>query len=227
MYCAPGHRLQPVPLLPTPLLPHQAANKQLLPRPLPPQLPVQLLPVLPPAVLPEVPHSYRPDPPTPSSQVVNTQHTYYTRENTVPMEFSMLGKSFIFSVFNIKTNSIRVTRKDTQGVKHLYDHNMHHHVVRTFSSRALAESFYQEFCASGIPELLAEQEPSSDECFIIVEGVKPMACDNRKTLIMDALQFRGGVAYRFIGDLGGAWAQFSQFKEDGLVRQTHAPRTTF
>ncbi|KAJ3980559.1 hypothetical protein F5890DRAFT_1557577 [Lentinula detonsa] len=120
-----------------------------------------------------------------------------------------------------------MTYKKVPGAKDLYDPQSHDHVVRSFSSRELAHEFYQEFVDAGIPELLAESEPSDDEHFIVIEGVKPMACKTRKTLIMDALQFRGGVAYRFLGDMGSAWAQFREFEAQGLVRSTHPSRTQF
>ncbi|KAE9389106.1 hypothetical protein BT96DRAFT_1003583 [Gymnopus androsaceus JB14] len=119
------------------------------------------------------------------------------------------------------------TYKSIKGAKDFYDHQMHHHVVRSFTTRALAERFYEEFCASGIPELLQEQEPSADEHFIIVEGVKPMVCATRKQLIMDALQYCGGVVYRFIGELGTAWVIFNQFERDGLVKCIHEPCNFF
>ncbi|KAE9389572.1 hypothetical protein BT96DRAFT_946745 [Gymnopus androsaceus JB14] len=69
------------------------------------------------------------------------------------------------------------------------------------------ELFYNEFCTSKIPVLLAKQESSEDECFIVVEGVKPMACDSR--------------------DIGGAWVKFNEFKANGLVRQIHEFCTSF
>ncbi|KAJ3792165.1 hypothetical protein GGU11DRAFT_863886 [Lentinula aff. detonsa] len=113
------------------------------------------------------------------------------------------------------------------GACEFYDNSCHNHVVCSFSNRALAHEFYKEFVNAGIPELLAEADPDEHEHFIVVEGVKPMACRNRKALIMDGLQFRGGVAYRFMGDMGSAWGKFNQLKAQGLVKVTHPSRTLF
>ncbi|KAJ3781056.1 hypothetical protein GGU10DRAFT_379934 [Lentinula aff. detonsa] len=113
------------------------------------------------------------------------------------------------------------------GAREFYDNSCHNHVVRSFSNRALAHEFYKEFVNAGIPELLAEADPDEHEHFIVVEGVKPMACRNWKALIMDGLQFRGGVAYRFMGDMGSAWGKFNQLKAQGLVKVTHPSRTLF
>ncbi|KAJ3779881.1 hypothetical protein GGU10DRAFT_381581 [Lentinula aff. detonsa] len=85
--------------------------------------------------------------------------------------------------------------KGLPGAQSIYDHSNHSHVIRSFSTRQLAEEFYQEFVDAGIPELLAEQQPADNEQFIVIEGVKPGAYKNRKSLIMDGLQYQGGVVY--------------------------------
>ncbi|KAJ3991412.1 hypothetical protein F5050DRAFT_1812571 [Lentinula boryana] len=119
------------------------------------------------------------------------------------------------------------TVKGVPGASDYYNHENHNHVIRSFSSRELAEQFAQEFVAAGIPDLLAAAPPSPDEHFIVVEGIKPMACKTRKNLIMDALQFRGGVAYRFMGDMNAAWGLFHRYKSQGLVKTIHPSRDKF
>ncbi|KAJ3965395.1 hypothetical protein EV361DRAFT_955055 [Lentinula raphanica] len=119
------------------------------------------------------------------------------------------------------------TYGNIQGAQDICNVRDHNHVVKTFSSRDLAQQFYQEFADAGIPDLLAAQEPADNERFVVIEGVKPMACRDRKSLIMTALQFRGGVVYRYRGDMAGAWAKFRQFQDRGEVKSTHKPRTTF
>ncbi|KAJ3991000.1 hypothetical protein F5050DRAFT_1876397 [Lentinula boryana] len=80
-----------------------------------------------------------------------------------------------------------------------------------------AQSIYDhKFVDAGIPELLAEQQPADNERFIVIEGVKPGAYKNRKSLIMDGLQYRGGVVYRFVGSQPGAWAKFNELRANGL-----------
>ncbi|KAJ3730311.1 hypothetical protein C8R42DRAFT_637085 [Lentinula raphanica] len=108
-----------------------------------------------------------------------------------------------------------------QGVKHLVDEENHNHVVRGFSSRDLAHQFYQEFVDAELPKFLALEEPSEAERFIVLEGVKPMVCANRKSLIMSGLQYRGGVVRRYHGTLAGAWSEFRRYKDNGEVKVTH------
>ncbi|KAJ3748993.1 hypothetical protein DFH05DRAFT_1520591 [Lentinula detonsa] len=117
--------------------------------------------------------------------------------------------------------------KGLPGAQSIYDHSNHSHVIRSFSTRQLAEEFYEEFVDAGIPELLAEQQPADNERFIVIEGVKPGAYKNRKSLIMDGLQYRGGVVYRFVGSQPGAWAKFNELRANGLTRNIHPPRETF
>lgn len=121
----------------------------------------------------------------------------------------------------------RLTYQDIVGAREIYDPERHDHVIRAFSDVALAHKFYQEFLDSDGPRILAQQEVSDDEHFIVTEGVKPMVCKDRKALIMDALQFRGGVFCRYLGTTGGAWVKFNQFKAQGQVKTLHRPRTIF
>lgn len=92
-------------------------------------------------------------------------------------------------------------------------------MVKGFDQVKTAQLAYESFANSHIPALLAEQEPTADECFIVVEGAKPMAYRNRKGLIMDGLGFQGGVAYRFLGSFADAREQFQQFKREGMIRR--------
>ncbi|KAJ3801687.1 hypothetical protein GGU11DRAFT_741363 [Lentinula aff. detonsa] len=119
------------------------------------------------------------------------------------------------------------TYNDVIGAFSIYQPTCHTHVIRSFSTRQLAHQFYDEFLESGIADLLAEQNPTKDERFIVVEGVAPAAYKNRKSLIMDGLQFRGGVVYRYIGTLEGARSQFNKWKAQGLTQKTYDHRTTF
>ncbi|KAJ3981973.1 hypothetical protein F5890DRAFT_1476522 [Lentinula detonsa] len=119
------------------------------------------------------------------------------------------------------------THKDIIGAFTIYKPTCHTHVICSFSTRQLAHQFYDEFLDSGVAELLAENKPTQDERFIVVEGVAPAAYKNRKSLIMDGLQFRGGVVYRYIGSIEAARSQFNKYKAQGLTQCTHARRTTF
>ncbi|KAJ3737575.1 hypothetical protein DFJ43DRAFT_1148698 [Lentinula guzmanii] len=119
------------------------------------------------------------------------------------------------------------THKDIIGAFTIYKPTCHTHVICSFSNRQLAHQFYDEFLDSGVAELLAENKPTQDERFIVVEGVAPAAYKNRKSLIMDGLQFRGGVVYRYIGSIEAARSQFNKYKAQGLTQCTHARRTTF
>ncbi|KAJ3990935.1 hypothetical protein F5050DRAFT_1538742, partial [Lentinula boryana] len=86
----------------------------------------------------------------------------------------------------------------------------------TLITHQLAHQFYDEFLNSGVAKLLAENKPTKDERFIVVEGVAPAAYKNRKSLIMDGLQFRGGVVYRYIGSIEAVRSQFNKYKAQGL-----------
>ncbi|KIK51857.1 hypothetical protein GYMLUDRAFT_251704 [Collybiopsis luxurians FD-317 M1] len=119
------------------------------------------------------------------------------------------------------------TVNGVQGANTIYDHNDHNHVIRSFSSCQLAHQFYQEFVDAGIPKLLAEHQPSKDELFLILEGVQPMVCKNRKSMIMDALQFRGGVVRKYSGTVEGAWTEFNKLKSAGSMRKIHSHRAMF
>ncbi|KAK7435865.1 hypothetical protein VKT23_019396 [Stygiomarasmius scandens] len=131
------------------------------------------------------------------------------------------GKHGLF--FSWKSNE----GEDIIGASSIYDRNNHDHVVKGFIDLDRARSFYWEFLNSDIPRLLAEQEPTPDEHFIVAQGVRPWVYSSRKSLIMDGLQYRGGVVRRYKGGLGDAWALYNKWSEAGLVKKTHKPRSVF
>ncbi|KAJ3829174.1 hypothetical protein F5878DRAFT_531053, partial [Lentinula raphanica] len=80
-----------------------------------------------------------------------------------------------------------------------------------------ARAFYQEYVVTGVADLL-KNEPDPSENLIVCEGVKPGVYSNRKSLIMQGLQYRGGVVVCYLGSFGDAVAQLETFRKEGRVK---------
>ncbi|KAK1223599.1 hypothetical protein PQX77_013528 [Marasmius sp. AFHP31] len=93
------------------------------------------------------------------------------------------------------------------------------HIVKGFLDPKLAADHYNDFVNSDASKVLAHS-PSEGERFIVVEGAKPGVYDDRRSLVIFGLQYRGGRVRRFIGGRGDAQAKFSQWKDKGFVKVT-------
>lgn len=133
---------------------------------------------------------------------------------------------FFTAMYALNKSFHRAKYKDIDGAKDVYDHKHHDHIVHGFSSRSLAHQFYQEYVNTGVLELLLSAEPEPDERFLVIEGVKPMACKSRKALIMDGLQFRGGLVYCFMGKVEEAWSEFNWYKSRGATHAKYPSRNS-
>ncbi|KAL0058010.1 hypothetical protein AAF712_015329 [Marasmius tenuissimus] len=91
------------------------------------------------------------------------------------------------------------------------------HIVKGFVDPKVAAELYQEFVQSDAPKVLAHS-PCENERFIVVEGAAPGVYEDRKTLIIFGLQYRGGRIRHFVGGRGDAQAQFSEWKAKGFVK---------
>ncbi|KAJ3715183.1 hypothetical protein C8R42DRAFT_726115 [Lentinula raphanica] len=103
---------------------------------------------------------------------------------------------------------------------------LHSHVVGSFNDVERAQTFYQEFVDTGIADLL-QNESVTNENFIVCQGVKPGVYSNRKSLVIEGLQYRGGVVVRYIGSFGDALAQLETFRTEGKVKVSHPKRNHF
>ncbi|KAK1236163.1 hypothetical protein PQX77_000594 [Marasmius sp. AFHP31] len=91
------------------------------------------------------------------------------------------------------------------------------HIVKGFLDPNVAKKFYQEFVQSDASKVIAVP-PCADERFIVVQGAKPGVYEDRRSMVIFGLEYGGGRVRRFVGGRGDAQAQFTEWKEKGLVK---------
>ncbi|KAJ3965623.1 hypothetical protein EV361DRAFT_938453 [Lentinula raphanica] len=104
---------------------------------------------------------------------------------------------------------------------------LHSYIVGSFNDVDRARAFYKEYVDTGVAVLLQNNPAVACENFIVCHGVKPGVYDNRKSLILTGLQYRGGVVVRYIGSYGDALAQLEAFRAEGKVKIIHSKRDHF